>query len=333
MLKIGLVGLGVVSKIHIPIIEKQDNAKLVAVCDINNDLKSNYPYVNFYNNYKDMINNEKLDCVHICLPHYLHYEVTKFCVENGVNVFLEKPLALNYKEAIEINKIVEKNSVKVCLCLQNRLNETVEKLLEIKDSKKYGDIIGVKGLVSWYREKDYYDLNPWRKSMSEAGGGVMINQAIHTLDLMYKFCGEVESIKGNVSNLIYDIEVEDTASANINFKNGARGLFFATVANVDNSSVELEILFEKGKFIIKDSKLVKINEDGSRIEIMEDSKLEGSKFYYGASHKKLIAKFYDCLINNDERYIHLSEGIESIKMIDCIRKSSNLNKLVRMEDL
>ena len=80
------------------------------------------------------------------------------------------------------------------------------------------------------------------------------------------------------------------------FKNGARGLFFATNANPDNSSVELEVLLEKGKFIIKDSILTRINEEGKKEELVEDAKLPGSKFYYGASHAKTINQFYNCIL-------------------------------------
>ena len=152
------------------------------------------------------------------------------------------------------------------MCIRDS-NNTVENLKEIINSDVYGKVIGIKGLVTWNRPKEYYTVKPWRGKMDLAGGGVMINQAVHTLDLMQLLGGKIESIKGNVDNFLdYDIEVEDTANAIINFENGAKGVFFATIANATNASVEIEVVLEKGMFSIKDSKLYR-NIDGEYKDI------------------------------------------------------------------
>lgn len=130
--------------------------------------------------------------------------------------------------------------------------------------------------------------------------------------------------KGLTNLLSYDIDVEDTASACIQFENGASGLFFATVANSGDSSVELQVLFENGKFTIKDSILTRLNENGKKEEIIEDQKLPGAKFYYGASHAKLINQFYTCIIKNNNNYVHVRDALVSLKMIDAICQSSKL---------
>jgi len=333
MLKVAVIGLGDISEIHIAAIQDNPNAKLVAVCDINEALKDTAPGVNFYTDYNFMIEKEKLDCVHVCLPHYLHFSVTKACAVKGINVFQEKPLALNTEEGLALVKLEEdNNNIKICVCLQNRFNESFEKLREIVKSGQYGKVVGIKGLVTWFRPKAYYDAKPWRGTMEYAGGGAMINQSIHTLDLMQLLGGEIESIRGSIDNLLdYGIEVEDTATANIKFKNGARGLYFTTIANSGNSSVELQVVLEKGKFTIKDSALTILNENGEKEKIIEDVKLAGTKFYYGASHAKLINKFYSCIKNSTEDYVHVKDALTSIKMIDTIRKSSGLKKELKME--
>lgn len=333
MLKVAVVGLGDISKIHIPAIQKKTDVKLVAVCDIDKSLADSVPGVNFYTDYHVMLEEEPLDCVHICLPHYLHLSVTKACVEKGVHVLLEKPLALNTEESLELVKLEKENrDVKICICHQNRYNETFEMLREIVQGGEYGKIVGIKGLVTWFRPKSYYDTKPWRGQMKYAGGGVMINQSIHTLDLMQLLGGEIESIRGSITQLLdYGIEVEDTAVANMTFKNGATGLFFATNSNAANSSVELQVILENGTFTIKDSILTKINEDGQKEEMIEDSKLPGTKFYYGASHIKIIHTFYSCIRSNTHDYVHVEDTITSIKIIDAIRKSSELNKSIVME--
>jgi UDP-N-acetyl-2-amino-2-deoxyglucuronate dehydrogenase len=333
MLKVAVIGLGTISHIHIPAINANPNAELVAVCDIDEALSNSVPGTNFYNNYEVMLEKEDLDCVHICLPHYLHHPVTKTCVEKGVHVFLEKPLGLNTEEGLALVKLEEENrDIKIGVCLQNRNNESFEKLQEIISSGEYGPILGVKGLVAWFRSKEYYDSRPWRGKWKYAGGGVMINQALHTLDLMHLVGGEIESIRGSVDQLLdYNIEVEDTASAHIQFKNGAKGLFFATNANADNSSVELEVLFEKERLLIKDSILIRVTEAGEKEELMEDAKLPGSKHYYGASHAKTIDQFYSAIMKDSQNYIHAKDALASIAIIDAIHLSSEKKQPIKME--
>lgn len=333
MLKVAVIGLGTISHIHIPAIKANPNAELVAVCDNDETLSNTVPGANFYSNYEVMLENEDIDCVHICLPHYLHYPVTKACVEKGVHVFLEKPLGLNAVEGRALVNIEEEyRDVKIGVCLQNRNNESFEKLQEMINSGEYGPIKGVKGLVAWFRPKQYYDVQPWRGQWKYAGGGVMINQALHTLDLMQLVGGEIEYIRGSVDKLLdYNIEVEDTASARIQFKNGAKGLFFATNANADNSSVELEVLFEIDRFIIKDSILTRVNEAGEKEELMEDAKLPGSKHYYGASHAKTINQFYSAILENTQDYIHAKDALASLAIIDSIHLSSEKKQTIKME--
>jgi len=333
MLNIAIIGLGDISNIHIPVIAENSKVRLVAVCDIDESLRNKVPEATFYTDYYEMLEKEALDIVHICLPHHLHYVVTKACVEKGVDVFLEKPLARNAEEGINLVELEEAHpDVKICVSFQNRRNETFEKLQEIVESGKYGKVTGLKGIVAWFRPKAYYDEKPWRGKMREAGGGVMINQAIHTLDLMQLIGGEINTIRGSIDNMFdYGYEVEDTATANIQFKNGATGLFFATVTNATNSSVEFQVILEKAKLTIKDSILTKTNENDEKEKIIKDEKLPGSKFYYGASHAKLINEFYECIEQDTDDYIHARDAQKSMEMISAIRRSSEIKKEIKME--
>ncbi|MGE7983307.1 Gfo/Idh/MocA family protein [Solibacillus sp. NPDC093137] len=332
MLKIGVIGLGDISKIHIPAIQSNPYVELAAVCDIDPEMEGTVEGPVFYTDYHKMLEKETLDCVHICLPHHLHYTATKACVEKGIHVFQEKPLALDANEGKSLVELEALNpNIKIGISLQNRRNETVIKLLEISASGEYGKILGIKGLVAWFRPKEYYDIKPWRGQMKYAGGGVMINQALHTIDLMQLFGGEIKTIKGSIDELLdYGLDVEDTATARIEFINGAKGLLFATNANAENSSVELELLFEKGKFTIKDSILTETLVDGTKLKLEEDRKLPGMKFYYGASHVKLINEFYECIRHNTDGYIKAKDAQVSMEMINAIRQSSISGKQIAM---
>ncbi len=335
MLKAAVIGLGDISKIHLAAIQANPDVELTAVCDVDPKRKAIVPHVNFYEDYEAMLAEEVLDCVHICLPHYLHYPATVACVEAGINVFLEKPIALTHKEGYSLVELEKKHKhVKICVCLQNRYNKTVEVLNEMVESGHYGPVLGIKGLVTWNRPKAYYDVKPWRGKMKYAGGGVMINQSIHTLDLMQLLGGDIDSIRGSIGQLLdYEIEVEDTASAHIQFANGATGLFFATISYERNSSVELQVTFKEEKFTIKDSILTRANEEDKKIELATDDRLTGTKFYYGASHAKLINRFYQCIASDSDKYTHVKDALMSMKMIDAIRQSSEEKRRVRMEEL
>ncbi|KIH70808.1 Gfo/Idh/MocA family protein [Salinicoccus roseus] len=333
MLNVGVIGLGDISHIHLPVIEKHPEARLRAVCDIDESLESIVPGAAFYTDYEKMLEEEALDCVHICLPHHLHYPVTKACAEKGVHIFLEKPLARNAEEGILMVQLEnEYPEIKMCVSLQNRLNETFIQLKKLVESGDYGKVMGIKGLVTWFRPRAYYERKPWRGIMEKAGGGVMINQAIHTLDLIQLIGGEIDTMRGSIDNLFdYGVEVEDTATANIQFKNGATGLFFATVTNAVNSSVEFQVILEKGKLTIKDNILTAADDSGRKVKIVEDEALPGEKFYYGASHSKLINQFYECILNGTGNYIGLNDAQTSMEMISAIRKSSQIKKVINLE--
>jgi predicted dehydrogenase len=330
MILTAVIGLGVIGKVHIEAIQSLKNARLVAACDTDGAKKSAVPQgIPFYTDYKEMLEKEKPGVVHICLPHYLHYPVAKYCAEKGFNVFAEKPLALNAKEGEEYCGLEKQYNVKICLCLQNRLNATTETLHKLLRSGDYGRVTGIRGSVAWFRSREYYEEGPWRGIMAQAGGGCMINQAIHTMDLMQYFVGSpLKSVKGTTSQMLdYGVEVEDTAAGHIVFENGAVGLFTASVANYTDENVEIRVRCEKGEFLLRDKKLFRITDDGQELITSESAAFSG-KAVYGNSHVKLIDQFYTVLEGGEGRYIHPEEGMPSLKMIDAIRESGRTGRTV-----
>jgi predicted dehydrogenase len=335
MIQAAIIGLGVISKAHISAIESLNNARLIAACDTEPSKNSLLPAgTAFYTDYEEMFRREKPDVVHICLPHFLHYPVAKKAAGAGFNVFAEKPLAMNGAEAAEYVKLEKDWGVKICLCLQNRLNATSETLRQLLQGGEYGRVTGVRGSVAWYRSKEYYEAGPWRGIMAQAGGGCMINQAIHTMDLMQYFAGSpILSVKGTLGQVLdYGIEVEDTATGHIVFENGAIGLFTASVANYADENVEISVRCEKGEFVLRDKKLfLRGTGPGDKEEdrvLASDSTSFVGKSVYGNSHAKLIGKFYQAIEAGEGWYIHPEEGLPSLLMIDAIRESSRTGKTV-----
>lgn len=319
-----IVGMGDISSIHLAAIRQNPRITLAAVCDIDETAKARTPDgADFYTDYMEMFQKEKPDVAHICLPHDLHVPVSEAAAELGIHVFCEKPVALDREQA-EAFAAFEAAHPQIYLgvCLQNRLNETVEKLKELLQSKEYGEVTGIKGLVPWARSKAYYESKPWRGSMERSGGGCLNNQSIHTLDLMYYLGGEISQLRGSVWQLLdYGIEVEDTANASLLFQNGARGLFWATNANYKNQSVEISVQTEKAEFLIRDNILYRVYEDGRKERLEEDQKFPGTKFYYGASHGKIIGQFYRAIEEHTQDYIHVRDAVMSMRLIDAIRES------------
>ena len=331
MIRAAIIGLGDISFVHLDGILSNPEIRLVGACDLKEDLKSRVPEgTPFYTDYKQMVPEVKPDVVHNCLPHYLHYPVTKELVEMGINVFCEKPVALNVAQAEEFAALEAAHpEVKIGICLQNRMNETTEALKAIIDSGEYGKVTGIRGFVPWYRAPEYYSVKPWRGTWQYAGGGSMINQSLHTLDLMYFLGGDIRKIHALVGQLNdYGIEVEGDVVARMEYANGARGLFFATNNNWTNESVQIRVALEKGVFHIEDNTLYKINKDSSREVICKAPVLEGIKFYYGASHTRMIERFRKAVESGSDDYIHVKDAVMVIRLMETIFQSSKQDKLI-----
>lgn len=333
MLKIAIIGLGTISSIHRYAIENDTRVSLVAVCDIDEGKKNNYANIPFYTSVEKLLSSESLDCVHICLPHYLHAPVILQCAKKGLHVFTEKPVALSYTEARPLFNLEKTYRVKIGVCLQNRYNNTTVLAKKLIKSQKYGKFIGSKGIVTWGRTMDYYNEGRWRGSMHESGGGVMINQTVHTLDLLQYIAGPIQSVLGMKNNFsLKETEIEDTVCAYFKYKDGTTGIFFGTIAFCTNSSVEMEFVCEKGILKIHDNKLFYYNNDEEIELLCEDKKFQSTKQYYGAGHIEAIESFYSAILDNTHDYIHVQEGAEAVKIIDKIVLSSNSNNEIKMED-
>ena len=334
MKKAAIIGMGVISPVHIAAIESNPEITLVGVCDTDEGRRCAAPeHVPFYTDYRAMIAETKPDAVHICLPHYLHAPVSMEAAELGVHVFCEKPVAMNTGEAEKFAEFEAAHpDIHIGVCLQNRFNESVEMLKDLIDGGEYGAVTGVRGTVPWYRAKEYYDVQPWRGKWDTAGGGCMINQAVHTLDLMYHLGGEIRSLKAVTAQLLdYGIEVEDTAAASLTYANGAHGMFMATIANYTNESTQLSVQLEKGAFLIMDNTLYRIGADGAKETLCTDARLPGTKFYYGASHSKLIGRFYKALEENSQDYLHVRDAVMSIRLIDALQESGRSGKEIALK--
>ncbi len=328
-LKIAIAGCGNVSKRHFEAAFNNENSTVVACCDIvpeKADEKAlKYSAKAFYS-FDDMLENADFDVLHICTPHYLHCEMSIKAMEKGHHVFCEKPLAIHYEDALRMCDCAKKNNVYLAACFQNRYNMSSQYLKELIENRKFGRIIAVKADVTWDRDEEYYS-DDWHGTLDKEGGGVIINQCIHTLDLIQWLVGSAPvSVDGSISQkrLKGKVETEDTADALIRFADGTEALFYGTLCYKTNSSVFLEILFEKGKAVMYDD-LVITDADGNR-EVIALKKAGGEKNYWGTSHKVIIDDFYDCILSGKEFLVNCESGSIAVKIVDELYKSAR-NKI------
>ena len=248
MINVCIVGYGAIGPVHAEILANLNNVKIYAVCDIvrerADECAKKYNCKAYYD-FDECIKDKQIDYVHICTPHYLHFEMITKALDAGKSVVVEKPAVMKKDElGILFNKY---DVTKIYPIVQNRTNICVQKICELISSNEYGSLIGIKGILTWNRDKKYYNSASWRGTKAYEGGGVLINQAVHTLDLMSFFAGEAQSVVAHADNISLKdvIEVEDTVNAHISYKSGAKGIFYATNAYSANSSIQLELDFEK----------------------------------------------------------------------------------------
>jgi predicted dehydrogenase len=246
-------------------------------------------------------------------------------------VLTEKPMAVTVQLAQAMIAADEKQGGgKLCVIFQNRYNAASRMLKQIIDGGEYGALQSLRGMVAWVRSKEYYS-DDWHGKKALECGGVMINQAIHTLDLVQWLGGGVRSVKGSVSTdgLIGLIEVEDSAHLRMELKSGAVAVFFATVAYGTDSPVEIEAVLEGGRFLLRGERLFRVDE--GFIALCEpDGKPVGLRDYWGTGHRTQIADFYRCIREGKPFAIDGVQGIEAVKLVCGLYESSRTGKVVSL---
>lgn len=332
--KSAVIGLGAIHMNHINAIASCPNAQLVAVCDNNEELvrrKQEEFHCVGYTDYIDMLEHEEIDVVHILTPHYLHAEMAINCMLCGKDVLTEKPMGMNSLETDGMIQAAQDTGLTLGVCFQNRYNPTSQRIRKLLDSGRMGAVKGSKMIVTWDRDEAYYDQAAWRGTWKYEGGGVLINQAIHTLDLMQWFTGQPIDVQAQTScyRLHDAIEVEDTAHGYFHFANGATGIFYATNNHAASTPIELEIVCENGVISLKDTLTIQYK-DGTVEHFDESSLAPGEKSYWGTSHARLIHDFYQKLAEGNPFPIDGHEAAKAVRMIEAIYQSAATGNRIRI---
>ncbi|MDY0210951.1 MAG: Gfo/Idh/MocA family oxidoreductase [Acholeplasma sp.] len=336
-LRVGIVGCGNIFPMHAISIKKNDQLDLVAICDIKKDRvekEAKRFETKAYDDYETMLKEAKLDVVHICTPHYLHAPMTVLAAEHHVHVLTEKPMAIHVDDAKKMIETCESHQVTLGVIFQNRYNKGAAFLKDVLMKGKLGKIKSAKCQVTWDRSDDYYMRSDWKGTWDKEGGGAVIDQAIHTLDLMRWFVDdEIDYIDASIANRVHlKIDVEDTAEGLIQFKNGVRANFHVINYNTMDSPVTIELHCENGIAKYTDG-LAEITYTDTSKEIVGADPRErldygDVKSYWGVSHIKQISDFYQTLKEKKKPVIDGNEALVTQKIVNAIYESGKTHKKV-----
>lgn len=322
-LKVAVIGCGRISIMHLNSIKNIEEIELVGVCDSKKERADEWAErycTKAYYDYEEMFKAEKLDAVHVCLPHYLHSKVAIDCFNHGINVLIEKPMDVDYENAEKAVKVAKEKGLKFGVIFQCRYNDSAQLVKKRVEEGKLGKILTARSILTWTRPDDYYLGSDWKGTWDKEGGGVVIDQAIHSIDLVHWIVNsKVKDIQCAMFNHGHKImKVEDTAEGLITYENGVKYGFYAMNNYAINEPIEIKMACENGKvtFGYNDA-LIEYN-NGEKEEVHQDvytgHSIKG-KEYWGYHHIRQIRQFYNAVLGKEELEISGEEALKTHKLI------------------
>ncbi|MBP7175159.1 MAG: Gfo/Idh/MocA family oxidoreductase [Thermoclostridium sp.] len=255
--RIGIVGFGNMGSGHMKYLSSGEvaGASVEALCDINPEkleiAKQKYPSVKLFGDMESLLNSNEVDAVLIATPHYDHPPLAIQALRRGIHTLIEKPAGVYTKQVQEMNREAEKSGRVFSIMYNQRTNPLYQKLRELVQTDELGVLKRVNWIIDWYRPQSYFDSGGWRATWAGEGGGVLLNQDPHQLDLWQWICGMPKRVRAFCSfGKYHNIEVEDEVTAYMEYENGATGVFITSTAMTPETN-RLEVLGDKGKVVIE----------------------------------------------------------------------------------
>ena len=323
--RVGISGAGIIGAIHAEALAKIDSATLVAVAEPREEAGESFVATyggTHFTSYPEMLAHADLDVVIVATPSGLHPDQVVLAAEHGKHVITEKPMAITDEGLNRMIQATNDASVQMAVIFQNRLSTDVLRVKRGLERGAFGKPILANGTMYWHRDQEYYDANGgWRGTWALDGGGALMNQAIHTVDLLQWIMGGVQELKAFTSTLNHSIATEDTAAVALVFESGALGTITATTCAATDYPTRIEIIGSAGRVTLEGTTItaweseVPVNE----IELdAEDMKLvhgweAGER--WGLSHERQLRVIFDQLAAGTQPYV---SGVEARKPVDII---------------
>ena len=340
----GIIGLGNQGSYYTKIFKSGDvkNGVITALCDNNPKkieiIKGRYELsdVVFFSDYIEMLKSGLCDVIIVATPHYFHPEMVITCLKGGVHVICDKPAGVYEKQVREMNKEAAKQDKLFGMMFNQRTNCTYRKMREMIKNGEIGELQRVTWTITnWVRTQQYYNSGGWRATWSGEGGGVLINQCPHQLDLVQWIVGEMPTaVRGFCSyGKYHEIEVEDEVTAYLEYKNGATGVFITTTGEWPGAN-HLEISGTKGKLVCEGgSKLTFHKSEFDTRDFIKDYTLVGDRAAPAIEvievdtgddrpeHRGILNNFTETVLGNEELFVSGFEGISMVQLMNAIEYS------------
>ena len=334
----GIIGCGTIFPMHAQSLKNVKGVKLAAVCDIKKGraASSARQYrCNHYTDYKVMLERERLDAVHICTPHYLHLPMVLEAAKRKTNVLVEKPMGLNPREAEKEVTAAKINKITLSTISQNRFNPGSQLVKKRIEDKSLGKLKAARLVLSYHKPDSFYKKSDWKGRLSKEGGGVVIDQAIHYLDILrWLIPSPIDYVEASCHNRGHSfIDVEDCAEGVIRFKNGFYVSFYLINYYSYDADTRIEIDCEKARVhIVKDSAYIGYyNGKNEKAQPRSDEYLDygdGVRDYWGFCHFNQIRDFYEALRSGRKPAITGEDALKTQKLVDAIYESSRRGRKV-----
>lgn len=338
-LKIGIVGIGTIAGIHAEALQASENSALHSVYSRSEKNARNLGEkhdVEWFTDWDVFISDPELDAVSVCTPSGMHLDYGEMAAREGKHVIIEKPIEVSIERAKRLVQVCEENGVALAVIYQSRFVPEILALKRKLEKKVIGRLFMGDARIKWFRGQDYYDSGEWRGTLALDGGGVLINQAIHTIDLLQWFMGDVASIYGNTGTLTHErLEGEDNAVALIQFKSGAIGLIQGSTSIQPAQARRIEMHGENGTIIV-DGDDVKILKEGSDHSAEEkESKASGASSplagFSPDPHKFQFEAIADAIRRGEEPPVSGKDSLKSLAIVLATYESSKSKLPVNME--
>ena len=346
--RLGIIGIGGMGSAHAENVVKGlvPNMELTAVADVRQSrldwAKENLPEnVVRFSDGRKLIESGCCDAVLVATPHYFHPEYVIYALEHGLHAISEKPAGVYVRQVREMNEVAAKQDKVFAIMFNQRTNCTYRKLKEMMESGELGAMKRVNWIITdWYRTQSYYDAAGWKATWDGEGGGVLLNQCPHQLDLLQWLCGLPVKVRAFCHEAKWhDIEVEDDVTAYLEFENGATGVFVTTTGDAPGTN-RLELTFERGKIVCEDGKLIfdklKVNErefcktekNGFAKPEMERIVVETDGM--NEQHVGVLKAFANKIQGKGELIAEGSEGIRALSLSNAMYLSSWLGETMTL---
>ena len=354
-IKLGIIGLGNMGTGHAGNVTggKCPDITLTAVADINPDRiewgKNNLPgKITYFDDAIKMLDSSLIDACIISVPHYDHPKYAMECMKRGINVMVEKPAGVYTKQVREMNEEADRHpEVVFGMMFNQRTNCIYRKLHEFINSGEYGEIRRVNWIITnWYRPQAYYDSGNWRATWAGEGGGVLLNQSPHQLDMWQWLCGMPKKVSAHLRyGQWHDVEVEDDATVYMEYENGATGVFVTTTGDAHGTN-RLEIQMDRAKFVVENDKLIvdeyeMTEQEFSKTNTQPFATVKG-KVYEAETdgenpqHIGVLNAWADAILRGGKLVADGREGINGLTLSNAIHLSDFLGKEIEIpfdEDL